>query len=280
MTFSRENSFSLSLFGSLIFILSFFWILPHSFYGTMGTGLDPSWQIALQLAIDSQKMFGTEFVFTHGPLGFLSTRLPFPSNYSKLILFDLYLFASIFLILFQALSQAKFSLKSKLGLSVIFLLSGFGLYFQDLAVILFSIFLFQLLNFINTSKKHYLILAGINSILIFYNKLNLGIIAPVFIILTLACIFYENRKSYFPIFAAVFYLISLIGTSYFLKTELLSYIKSTLEIISGHNQVMALINPDSYPYLYTALFCLACLTFCILINIKTILLKWQSFLTY
>lgn len=58
------------LLGTLVALLSWrlAFILP-------APGLDPSWYAGLNLAIHDGKQFGTEIVFTYGPLGFL--RRPF-----------------------------------------------------------------------------------------------------------------------------------------------------------------------------------------------------------
>jgi hypothetical protein len=46
-------------------------------FQTPGAGLDPSWNAGLAMSADQGLHFGTEVVFTYGPLGFLNTRLVF-----------------------------------------------------------------------------------------------------------------------------------------------------------------------------------------------------------
>jgi hypothetical protein len=42
-----------------------------------GVGLDRSWELALHLAITHHLHFGTDFIFTYGPLGFLTVPTPY-----------------------------------------------------------------------------------------------------------------------------------------------------------------------------------------------------------
>ena len=51
---------------------------------TPGVGLDPSWEVALQLATHRGLDWGTQFVFTYGPLGFLSQPLTMYGGLSAL----------------------------------------------------------------------------------------------------------------------------------------------------------------------------------------------------
>jgi len=62
-----------SLWGGLIVAL-LGWQIG---FQTPGAGLDPSWNAGLAMAVYQGLHFGTEVVFTYGPLGFLNTRLVF-----------------------------------------------------------------------------------------------------------------------------------------------------------------------------------------------------------
>ncbi len=49
---------------------------PSLGHGFVGAGLDPSWQDGLRAAVEQGDVFGRDVIFTHGPLGFLVTRVP------------------------------------------------------------------------------------------------------------------------------------------------------------------------------------------------------------
>ena len=46
-------------------------------FETPGPGVDASWNAGLAMAVEQGLHFGRDVVFTYGPLGFLSTPLPF-----------------------------------------------------------------------------------------------------------------------------------------------------------------------------------------------------------
>ena len=265
------------LIGGLLILLSIVYLLPYSFYGTLGSGLDPSWLLALHMAIDAGREFGTEFVFTHGPLGFLSMRLPFASTYYSLIAFDIFFWLSILFVFFTLL-RSGLTLKGKLALFLICFLSGYALYFQDIVIALFSLLLFYLFSFLRTEKNIWLVLAGINSALIFYNKLNFGLAAIACMLGVFAFMAVFEKEWKFSAFATTAYLLFLSGLSLLFSIDLLSYLRASLEIVSGHNETMALYQADKEPYLWTALSLIAIYISCLLLNIRQIFSDWRTFL--
>ena len=67
-----------SLVDFVGFVVVALFTLPLSLRG-VGAGLDPSWQVGLQLAAVNGFVFGRDVLFTYGPLGFLM----FPMLFSK-----------------------------------------------------------------------------------------------------------------------------------------------------------------------------------------------------
>jgi hypothetical protein len=53
-------------------------------FETPGAGLDPSWNAGLAMAVHQGLHFGSDVVFTYGPLGFLNTRLVFFGDLASL----------------------------------------------------------------------------------------------------------------------------------------------------------------------------------------------------
>jgi len=70
--------------------------IPPVFSTPPTIGLDPSWNLSLQLAAINGKVFGREFVFTYGPLGYLLTQ----AAVSKTLLlgYDLFVLGSLWAI--------------------------------------------------------------------------------------------------------------------------------------------------------------------------------------
>jgi hypothetical protein len=65
-------------------------------FQTPGAGLDPSWNAGLAMAVHQGLHFGSDVVFTYGPLGFLNTRLVFFGDLSVLS----FLYAAALYVLF------------------------------------------------------------------------------------------------------------------------------------------------------------------------------------
>src|SRR5437879_816646 len=83
-SFLRKNR-ALIFFWGLLTLLLF----PAVFSLKPGIGPDSSWMMATNLALKQGSSFGDQFVFTYGPLGFLSSRSICYLNRCWLIGFDL-----------------------------------------------------------------------------------------------------------------------------------------------------------------------------------------------
>ncbi len=65
------------VFVALCATAAFLSILPLPI-ATAGIGLDPSWGLALHVAVERGLQFGTDLAFTYGPLGFIYPRMYWP----------------------------------------------------------------------------------------------------------------------------------------------------------------------------------------------------------
>src|ERR1035438_7133838 len=77
----------------LLLTLAACFSLPVFFVATPDVGLDPSWQLSLQLAAADGKVFGREFVFTYGPLGWLLLHIAVSKV--GLLLYDFFILGSL-----------------------------------------------------------------------------------------------------------------------------------------------------------------------------------------
>jgi len=66
------------------------YLIPKFIFLFPSLGLDASWIIGLNLAIKENLVWGTDIVFTYGPLGYLLTSLPVFT--SKVAIFLFYIF--------------------------------------------------------------------------------------------------------------------------------------------------------------------------------------------
>jgi hypothetical protein len=226
-------------FKTIILIITILYLIPKEIWNTPYINLDSSWQIALNLAIKQQLIWGKDIVFTYGPLGYLSTGLPVYTSAFLIGLFTLYISASggFFLyILFKAVKQ-KYEL---IFITVFLLLNGHFLFLRD-SIALYFYTLFFMLYYLNSGKWYSIIPVIINCILAFFIKVNTGIIL-IFIFVTFLIYIYRTLLISFKEFLAylITFTLLIFLLSYHLQVDLLFYIKNSLPIIDGYNDAMAL----------------------------------------
>src|ERR1019366_993012 len=173
-----------------VFILSFIlaiYILPYWFSYPPTTVLDGSWVRAINLAIKNKLTFGTGFIFTYGPLGYLSTRNTQYIPSIVLLLTDIFCFVCFYILFYKILSQYK---------NWFFILLVAVLFFKgtEYTETLFLLFIaFSITSLKNGFKKDYeIVICGICGVLVFFMKVNYGLIAaPLMLIL---CIYLGIKK--------------------------------------------------------------------------------------
>jgi hypothetical protein len=238
----------------LFIALFLFLLFPAAFYLTPMKGIDPSYNIALQLAYKYHLVFGKDLVFTLGPLGILDSRMPISVSLSVYLLFDLYFLGTIFIIL-KDLFKRQFSPAVVLFILLGILVSPNDATFQRY----FLFFLYFLLSFIREPRKNmYLIQSALLSILCFYYKVNVGVVAvSLFLIAT---VYVLMRKRLRPAAGAVMllsYFIILLGAGYFLHVDIRGYIAGSFQIIGGYTDAMSYtLGDDHEPYVVAAVFIL------------------------
>ncbi len=136
---------SKNLFLFVLFLL----LLPEHLIHIPGLGIDPSWQIALNMAVRKGFIFGKDFIFTYGPLGFLETHLGMGIPYGNLwvFLFEISLTGVILLIVSRLLKENHALLDYIILFFAVYNLSYVGASFKIAVIILF--FLLQNIKKIN-----------------------------------------------------------------------------------------------------------------------------------
>ena len=96
------NIYSITLLALTLVMLT-----PQVLYHFHGTGLDPSWNIGVSLAVRQNFTFGQGIIFTFGPLGYLKTRLPLAASQTTYLLWDAFVLANIVFILVYIFRQLR-----------------------------------------------------------------------------------------------------------------------------------------------------------------------------
>jgi hypothetical protein len=237
---------AIALKPSYRYIIVFFFLFisfPLIFFKVPQTSLDPSWQIAIHLALKFELIFGKDFVFTYGPLGILYTRLPIGVPKIIYLLFDLFFIFNLGFILNYAIKKS-FGLLKFLFIS----LALITVTREGAEQWYFFFFLFHLLLFqIETNKIIHIALALVLSLICFYLKLSLGIIS-IAVFLSLI-IFLLIRKELSWVKGAIIlssYLSIVWLSSYFLKVDLSGYIQNSYQIINAYNDAMLTPGEEVY----------------------------------
>ncbi|MFD1819875.1 hypothetical protein SAMN04515674_103313 [Pseudarcicella hirudinis] len=237
MTSLKSTAYTTHLFSAkrIIIIASVLLFLPKNLFEVTGGGLDPSWQLSLSMAVHQGLTFGKDWIFTFGPLGFLSTRLALYTGIIPLILLDLFSAGVLIYILDYTFDRLKDPLKFLFVPYFLVMLS----HHRETNFILFTLFLFLIFHHLREKRLLSLVLAGIISLLTFYIKFNLGLVSVVIFYFYL--LFNAITDSKNLISSSIFLLthvITIIITAYFLHVDLPGYLLGGLSIIDGYNDAM------------------------------------------
>jgi hypothetical protein len=225
--------------------------LPSCFVGTPEIGLDPSWQLSLQLATIKGKVFGREFVFTYGPLGYLLIHAAVSK--AVLLLYDFFILASL-------LSIYRTLLPLHPRPSDAFMLIGLAVvtkicWLAGPASTLFTILCYWLWRVYDRGDT--LAVAGgiIAAFVLFFGKVNYGLIMvvliPAYAVGLLAL--HKKRQVHGILLLLGFPVLVWLGTVA-CHVDLPKYLRSGVELIAGYDEAM-FAYPASMPFAFE----LACL---------------------
>lgn len=215
-------------------------------------GIDPSWHYGLNYFFNENLQLGSQVHFTYGPLGFLMFSLPMGNNLLIASCFWFITRCILAALLIHLLSRSL----SKTNLSNI-LVSGLGL------ILFLSLMNVHLLFFLNLSlilcysfdKKNsgYVLAACFISILTFLIKPGLGIYN--FLVLYFYFLIHRNWRYLLLItLANILMYFTLWLFFYHNLSGSIGFLHSSWEFISGFNQAMSIIQPNSLAYIFLSLF--------------------------
>ena len=225
--------------------------LPAYFARTPDIGLDPSWSLSLQLAAAEGRIFGQEFVFTYGPLGYLLIHAPVSK--ASLLLYDVFILGSLLGIYARLLPQRPRPLYA-LTLIALAMVTKASLLSAP-ATLLFTI----LCNWLWRLWDHGDVLAVLGSlaaaVLGFFGKVNYGLVIVFLIPAYVAglMIIRRDRRVAGIVFLVSFLLLVELGATIWHVT-LPGYLRSGVEIITGFNEAMFI--PPAYSLLVFELACM------------------------
>ena len=164
-------------------------LLAWPFERSVETGLDPSWMQALQLAFEHGLRFGTEIVYTYGPLGFLSVPTPPVGIGSSLALVAS---AAVYVTLAAtALLELRRWLPWWAALGIAFV--GCRMWtslppFEAVQVLVFIAGVELVLDRVRLDDRLVIVLAGVASAVAALGKLNVGVFVAAMALITVLAV--------------------------------------------------------------------------------------------
>jgi hypothetical protein len=239
---TRDNFIRFLAAVLALHMFSFPLALYHTLIDTGPTwlGLDPSWQMTLNYAHIKGSTWGTDVIFSYGPLGFLATRVGWGISRWTFLLFDLFVVVNFFFVFKDFIKNAIDKFLAILILFCIILLMR-SYYGTDLSwALLFLTFYWMYKTFLNP-RLLYFVIIGVLITLSFYIKLNTAFVGILFFIAHLVNLLVSKKIRYLKAMTAFSVMAGFILLlSFLLHVSLVNYIKGSLEIIKGYNYVMYL----------------------------------------
>ncbi|WP_435357169.1 hypothetical protein [Emticicia sp. SJ17W-69] len=234
-TISFKSQYIFLLFFSFIF---FSLSLPA---GYAGFDMDASWHEALIIAIEKNFIFGRDFIFNYGPLGYLNTGL-LPKTVSPIFLVVIEIFTLLnYLIIIRLAFQKANKNGWIVAISALLIFMPWG-FIADTSFTFFYFFLFWLLHAKNTRNSVGLLLALILSVLIFYIKVNLSIIVYGLFYASLIYFWLTKVFTLRTIIIVIFLQIALTySCSFLLNVDIFAYLEASLKIIDAYQDAMAVM---------------------------------------
>jgi len=229
--------------------LYFYVLTPAILVREIVPGLDPSWQLGINLAVQKNMVFGQDYIFTYGPLGILQIKYALAASKLWILLFELFRTCCILYVAQFILRPLKYKLLPCLVFLLIIVLLNSPVVESTLT----PVSLFCMIGFLNNRNFILLSIGVIVSIISFYMKVNYGIILFALLYVTMMI---ALTKGLLSIKKAVAITIGHIAVTYFLSfllnVNLIGYVQSSLHLIGSYNDAMYVPIALSDKYLITA----------------------------
>lgn len=258
-------------------VLYFFILIPPFLIEPVTSGLDPSWRISVNMAAAKGFVFGKDYIFTFGPLGFLSTKNAVLVNKWIILLYELFLIFSTLGAIHYFLKPLKYSFRYSFPtLLVVFLISAY-----NCELLLLFVYIFSSLLFLRSGHWLVLIPAVLLSAIGFYIKVNYGIILSVLLYTTLlVSVLRKNSSVKTGLGMAFVHIITLYVPSVIGNVDIVRYVQSSLQVINAYNDAMFLPAKLSGLLPVTALILVALFAGGFLFNIRSYVRDFSSLYIY
>jgi hypothetical protein len=223
------------------------------------TGLDPSWEWALNNLVYKHFIFGKDVTFNYGPLGYLLVVQHFGKNIIQGIALNVFCIIFILFLFYIDCKKSSIPFKKIFIFNLwLFIFSGsvsFEWIWNIMLLLLFiTCYIFRKDKYIWLSLVIYAALISAFSLLL---KFNTSVFAVALAcVLGLCLLFYERKRqfiNYICLFSIVYIIFTIIGIMVFFKNidNFTLWLKMSLEIAGGYSSAMVITR--SFTCLFIAL---------------------------
>lgn len=213
-------------------------VLPSAGFDQMRMGVDPSWWGSLALAVEQHLVFGRDFLFTYGPLGFVWTGMP-PDGWTwAVIAHDLLLTADVIWIAWVGSRLVKSPLWWPLT-ALVFVGVSNQLFRTYAPYVWLTALGFHCARFLSDRETTHLAAAVAISVLLFFTKLTVGMVAPLPVLYVLGSLALSPAPRRWPVWLGVpAYLALIVVCATLLHVDLRTYLQGGAHIISAYPDAM------------------------------------------
>ena len=230
--------------NKIVFVLCCLFIYPLEIIKKASAGLDSSWEVSINLALKNKFIWGKDFVFSYGPLGYLATGLGENVNNMPIYLFRLGMYFNLCLIFYKILQTFKVFTVANMIAIFLFVVTIHNYIYCEASTYLLMSCIFWLCYSIKYDHLIAAIFAIGISILMFFVKMDTGIIVNAFTILFfLFQSYYSVHKKLYPILWIGNYTLLLLF-AYLLHINLFDYLLANIHVINSYNDAMYLPNTN------------------------------------
>jgi hypothetical protein len=218
---------------------AFFSFIPKTLLVPAAHGIDPSWAMAVNYVANQQVNFGTDFVFTYGPLGYLLTGYGNWVPVWPIVLYKAFIFLCALLMALRMIRVVDNWTESFLLALLFFIAAQFGMGEGGIVILLILIFLG--LETLHKNQWPIWLLMVLLTVVVFFIKINSGFIG--FLLLG-GCALLAWRQQQLSFWKAALRpltaLLLVIGLAYPLHVSIVPYMVNGMQIISGFQDTMGL----------------------------------------
>ncbi len=252
-----------NLMGFILALTGAFMLFPPIFHLTMGplptegymiNSIDPSWLLGLNHAKNIGVTWGDNFDFTYGPLFYLATRFSWGCSKYAFITYDLFYFLNLFAVFFISYKKSQDKLLAAIIIILVVLITPAYIGGGN-ALVWSFLLIFWIRQNMDTPHWVFYLLQSVIMCMLFFMKLNTGLISFVFYYASLSYIFFFKKDNRIVLsLYALLPIVLIVILAQVLKVAVQGYFFAAFNMVSGYNEIMYLEDPLTGQMTFLAIF--------------------------